>query len=344
MDIENNENGFSQELIQTELPENSGSSEEIEKNSFKKDLKRICNAIGTALLAETAVVFLFNALIFLILLFDDKNQTIRSFISNPAVLHVQQIIIASISFTLPVIFVLYLFGYKANEIVFFEKPQKKSFLPLFLIGISFCGFANIATAVAGSFFEGFGIQYEVYDYENPQGVFGFLLVFLSTVAVPALAEEFLYRGLILGLLKRFGEGFALISSSLLFGIMHGNFEQIPFAFLVGLVLGYAAIKSGSILTAVAIHAFNNLIPLVLDYFFSGISAEATNTFYNLYLIAILLVGIITLLLLPKDKTEYFEFKEATQICEKQKYKLFFTAIPIIVFIVLNILNSLKFFI
>lgn len=81
---------------------------------------------------------------------------------------------------------------------------------------------------------------------------------------PAFFEEFLFRGIVLSRLRRFGEGFAITASALLFGMFHGNLEQIPFAFLVGLVLGYTLVKTNQIWLCAAIHFLNNLVATVTD--------------------------------------------------------------------------------
>ena len=47
--------------------------------------------------------------------------------------------------------------------------------------------------------------------------------------------------------------------------MHGNFEQMPFAFLVGLALGFIVVKTNSLLLAMAVHATNNFVSVIFDF-------------------------------------------------------------------------------
>ena len=52
-------------------------------------------------------------------------------------------------------------------------------------------------------------------------------------------------------------------------MMHGNMAQTPMAFLIGLVLGYVAAKSGSIRQTIFLHFVNNClasIPQAVNYF------------------------------------------------------------------------------
>lgn len=83
-------------------------------------------------------------------------------------------------------------------------------------------------------------------------------MFLYAALLAPIAEEILFRGLILRSLMRYGKKIAIFVSALLFGLFHGNIVQSPFAFAVGLVLGYVAVEY-SIVWAMALHMFNNLV-------------------------------------------------------------------------------------
>ena len=56
----------------------------------------------------------------------------------------------------------------------------------------------------------------------------------------------------------FGKRIAIVGSAFLFAMFHGNILQTPFAFLVGLVLGYVAVEH-SIAWAMVLHMINNLV-------------------------------------------------------------------------------------
>ena len=234
----------------------------VEKNKIKTDAR----TIGASFLMMYVVITVLNLMVTIIgtIFAMSKNYKVIEIINSPATMQVMQIFFALIAFTFPFVFIFKCSSIRISDIVSFAPPKKKHIIPFLLFGVSFCSFANIVSSIAASLFEKTNINYDVTEPENPNGFFGFMLVFISTVIVPALAEEFTCRGLILGLLKKYGDGFAIIVSSLLFGVMHGNFEQMPFAFLVGLVLGFITVKSGSILIAVAVHAFNNFVSVSFD--------------------------------------------------------------------------------
>lgn len=83
-------------------------------------------------------------------------------------------------------------------------------------------------------------------------------MFLYSALLAPLSEEVLFRGIALRALGPYGKRFAIFGSALLFGLFHGNLLQGPYAFLMGLLLGYLACEY-SIHWAIALHVFNNLV-------------------------------------------------------------------------------------
>lgn len=83
-------------------------------------------------------------------------------------------------------------------------------------------------------------------------------MFLYAGILAPVTEEILFRGLIQRTMRPFGKKFAILVSSLTFGLFHGNLLQAPYAFAVGLVLGYVAVEY-NILWAMVLHMINNLV-------------------------------------------------------------------------------------
>lgn len=318
-----------------------------EEYQKKRNIRRLGLAIGIPSLCLSAISFLWSFVYFFVTakFFNMTLEQANDLVQDSAVQQVLQIILSCLMFLVPFTIAAKCLKVRIDQLVMFGKAKKGTFLPFLLFGIGFCSFSNIAMSYATSFFDGFGIEYEVDFGENPEGIFGFLLSFIATAIVPALVEEFACRGIVLGLLKKYGEGFAIISSSIIFGIMHGNFEQIPFAVLVGLVLGYIYVKTKSIWTCVAVHCVNNAISVIFTYLQNIASINMQNLLYMVYLILSLLAAIIGVLLLVKNNNENYALEKSEEkITNKQKYTWFFTSWAIIVFISLNLLEALTFFV
>lgn len=94
-----------------------------------------------------------------------------------------------------------------------------------------------------------------------------LVLYGITIAViPPIVEELLFRGMVLNSLRKYGDGFAIVASALLFGLYHGNFVQMVFAFLAGLVMALVVVRTGSLWTSILIHFVNNSISFPLRWF------------------------------------------------------------------------------
>ena len=76
-------------------------------------------------------------------------------------------------------------------------------------------------------------------------------------------EEILFRGVVLKPLEKYGKLLAIVISSLLFAIYHGNIIQGIYAFICGLLLGFVA-SEYSLKYSVILHIFNNLISTIIE--------------------------------------------------------------------------------
>lgn len=81
---------------------------------------------------------------------------------------------------------------------------------------------------------------------------------LYTALLAPVAEEIVFRGFILRNLQKYGAKLAIVVSAIMFGLAHANIIQTPFAFILGLVLGYVAYTYG-IIWSIGLHLFNNLV-------------------------------------------------------------------------------------
>jgi sodium transport system permease protein len=89
-------------------------------------------------------------------------------------------------------------------------------------------------------------------------------VWLLMAVTPALCEETLFRGVILSGLRRLGMWPALLISGLLFGLAHASIYRLLPTFFLGVVLGYAVWKTGSLWAGVIGHALNNGLMALLS--------------------------------------------------------------------------------
>lgn len=334
-----NEPDFSEQISQEEIqkPDESISQQKVLPKYYfeKKDIQKSALAIGLACICMPLISNLWSKI------YVGFGFT---FGSNPAIQQIIQICFSMIIFLVPFPLMAKCAGYKINDIINAGRPKKGTGIALTLFGIGFCAFANIVMSYCASFFDGIGIEYDVPYGRDPEGTFGFLLSFIATAIVPSLVEEFACRGIILGMLRKYGDAFAIIASSIVFGIMHGNFDQIPFATMVGLVLGYIYVKTGSLWISMSVHFVNNAISVVFTNFASRLDINTQNLLYIVYLMIALITAIFGICLLSRKNSDGFGIPKSTSIgSEKQKHLWFFTSWAIILFVAINIYESITYF-
>jgi sodium transport system permease protein len=89
------------------------------------------------------------------------------------------------------------------------------------------------------------------------------LILLVVAATPAICEELAFRGFILSGFRHVGYKWRAIAlTAFFFGITHGILQQSMIAFVVGLILGYIAVQSGSIWPCMVFHFTHNSLALL----------------------------------------------------------------------------------
>ena len=305
-----------------------------------KGIKRAGNLTGVTFFILTSVMVLWSIPVTIIIMLLSKKPTLAlDYLSDATIIQVIQIVVSSVAFIFPFLLLLKMMKARLSDVGSFNKAtNKKIMLPLILIGLGVCGFSNFVTSAAGIVLQQFGFDYNVQGIATPTEPFGIVLSFVATAITPALVEEFAMRGVLMGVLRKYGEGFAVIVSALVFGLMHGNLVQIPFAFILGLFFGYAVIKTGTIWTAVIIHFINNFISISFDYIFSDLTdteAWFLNFFYLLVLVGI---GFIGFWLLQKAGGDDFKLDNKTELNKTSKKLKSFLLTPcmIIVYVIVLI--------
>lgn len=82
----------------------------------------------------------------------------------------------------------------------------------------------------------------------------YIWAMLTIAVIPAVVEECTYRGVILGGYREEDTSFRGIAlSALLFAALHMNFNQMTYAFVLGLILGVLVELTGSVWSAVWFH-------------------------------------------------------------------------------------------
>ena len=147
------------------------------------------------------------------------------------------------------------------------------------------------------------------DFTPPTRLAPMVLYLIFFCIVAPICEEFIFRGVILHSLRRFGNGLAILVSALLFGLIHGNLNQFPLAFCTGLALGFFVLEFKSIWATVIMHAFVNLVSTIVSYLSIYHGNAIGGVFYMGLGIMLFAISVSTFFLLRRQSAQRKHFLE-----------------------------------
>lgn len=165
-------------------------------------------------------------------------------------------------------------------------------------GLGLCYVVNAVVSYLYIVFSSFGLEF--YSMQQEVEIVSLtpavlLLQMFRSALFPALFEEFAYRGVVMQSLRRYGDWFAILVSSFLFGVIHGNMLQVPFAFLVGVILGYCTVVTGSMWCSIGIHFLNNFFSLLQSIILSAEGEAAATVYMSVIMNVSMFIGAICLI-------------------------------------------------
>ncbi|MBQ9199816.1 MAG: CPBP family intramembrane metalloprotease [Lachnospiraceae bacterium] len=264
----------------------------MESNNRIKNIINIFVPLIIAMLLQVVVVVVDIAAIFIKnMLSDEKTAASRSIEAIMSQDYTQPMNTAAISAFQFILYIL-IFG------IWFYKMKKPSLTEgffgiikppviIFLLtgGIASQFLVDGVLAILRPIFES---AFAAYD-ELLSGVTGASrswLMLLSVFLLAPVAEEILFRGLILTYAKRcMPTKLAIALQALLFGVYHGNIIQGTYAFLLGLLLGGIAAKTDNLIAAIVFHIAINLSILAVPI---GFFDKTTSTILTTAISAVIL--------------------------------------------------------
>ncbi len=217
------------------------------------------------------------------------------------------VFVVTMSITIILILAKVVFGIKLNNIYKFQKGQGKTiavcFPAVMLVNLLISLVIGIITVIFSQ--NGIVIPEADFSISAPSAKAIFFQILYGVIAAP-IVEESLYRGLAIHLLKPYGKGMAVIVSSLIFGLMHGNIAQASSGFAFAIVMGSITVMSGSLIPAIAIHMLNNLVATIPDISDVFGSELIMNIYLGIAIVCLLLGTLVIFsnhkkITLPKDE-------------------------------------------
>lgn len=211
---------------------------------------------------------------------------------------------------------------KNNNILYEERQTSlKSKIKIILIALFLVFALQIILSLV--LYPLLGLDYDTTDLfkvNNSSRLLSKIILVITLAVTPAIFEELFFRKAIINFSMKYGKVFALLFSSLLFGLLHMNLSQGLFAFIMGLIFGSIYLYSGSVKYSMLVHFLNNgfaALCLVLSEMW--VVALTASTFIVITIGFVLLVKMIVnkesrekLVRIAKIKVDMKKFEEKYQ--------------------------------
>ena len=229
----------------------------------EKRYRQTVNAIGISAIGFLALLFLRSRVLALVSLL--LGTSMRSYL---IAYHLVGGVLYAAMFCLPVL-------------LFYKLVPKTERAPMHLEwqmprGTLLCVFFGVAVVLSCAYLNGMLIRLfeQLIPVEPlppleeglPTANYELVLMLFSSAVVPAFAEEFFFRGMVLENLRPYGRTTAILWSALLFGLMHQSADQIFYTVMAGVVIGWVYVRTESIWPCVLLHFVNNFTSVLTNAF------------------------------------------------------------------------------
>ena len=157
-----------------------------------------------------------------------------------------------------------------------------------------CGVVLISIAMYSYFPDAFSVnsasQYAAFAMNGR--FFDGLYLVIAFAVLPAITEEYLFRGIIAAEYERYGVGVAIAMSSLVFAMSHFSLARFPVYLFSGIVLALCMYATKSLLASAVIHTLNNAFVLLSEKYVLHI-ADRQNVSFVLFIIIIGAVAVVS---------------------------------------------------
>ena len=257
--------------------------------TYDKEYRATLTCVGAAMLL---FILLFNLLIPCGMII---VETFEYSLDEKSVYIIDSIVQSAaymLSFSIPAVFFYMISKKRSYRAVWTDVRLDRKF-PLMLFGV-------IAVCLAMAYINHYIMEifdyssfYDLYMKDDPLDEnYKLILAVISTALVPALCEEYLFRGVVLTNLLPYGKVSAVMVSAILFGFMHQNPGQILYTTIAGIALGLVYVRTKSLWGGVLIHFFNNLFSVFEQLITDRLPYESANKICSVVETVVFIVGFI----------------------------------------------------
>ena len=175
----------------------------------------------------------------------------------------------------------------------------------------------------------------------PESGFGWAYIIVTQIIIIPVISELCSGGIILQLMRQFGDGVALVLTSFITAAFSYDISQFLFYFAVAITIRYFTIRTGSVLAGAVMRL--TLSVYTFGLFFVGYKTEASHgrTFSILYLFVTLIIGLVfTIRFLYRHSDCFGVTMRSRYMSFGRKMMWIITSVPIILWITAALIITL----
>ncbi|MBR4881039.1 MAG: CPBP family intramembrane metalloprotease [Clostridia bacterium] len=148
--------------------------------------------------------------------------------------------------------------------------------------------------------------YENYLPNDASSIANLLYILIAIAIIPAITEEFIFRGIVLGEYTAMGTKpvTAAILSAAMFAMLHFNLYQFPVYFYGGLILSFVALITNSVLCAMIVHLLNNVFSLLFEPQLLRLISQTDSPVFVLFVLGIIFFIFLAIFLGSAERIYY----------------------------------------
>lgn len=158
-------------------------------------------------------------------------------------------------------------------------------------------------------------------------------IFLIMVVMAPICEEILYRKVLIDRIRIYGDKGAILLSSFVFGLSHGNFYQFFYAFGIGLVFAYLYLRTGRIRYTIVFHMIINFLGSIAALHVGAI--PWLSVIYSILMFAAVIGGIVVFF---KSRKKLILESGAEEIWGKGTFSYLFLNLGMVLFFLISALT------
>ncbi len=133
-----------------------------------------------------------------------------------------------------------------------------------------------------------------------------LYVVFALCIVPAVCEEFVFRGVILSEYSPYGPATAIVISSMTFAMAHFSFDELPTRFFCGVILAASLYMTKSLLAPIILHIANNLASVYLLPYIKEVVLQPRGVLFSVFIVTTLFLVFLCVVFREAEGV-YFEY-------------------------------------